>query len=148
MRTHTFLRKHATGKAKIELHVLNVERGLSWESAQEKWAELTGIDEGFYVSHQARNGKKTAVLAIQVAGSKLKTDPEQSKKKEKMLTIYRPNTGQQVKLESLTELKKKYKKVQATEAEPHWNQQFVSSSTKCSHAYWCVVSLIKDSCLI
>ena len=26
-RTHTFLRKHATGKAKIELHVLQVERG-------------------------------------------------------------------------------------------------------------------------
>ena len=26
-RTHTFHRKHATGKAKIELHVLHVERG-------------------------------------------------------------------------------------------------------------------------
>ena len=52
VRTHTFLRKHATGKAKIELHVLSVERGLSWEAAQEKWAELTGIDEGFYVANQ------------------------------------------------------------------------------------------------
>ena len=28
VRTHTFLRKHATGKAKIELHVLQVERGV------------------------------------------------------------------------------------------------------------------------
>ena len=27
VKTHTFLRKHATGKAKIELHVLQVERG-------------------------------------------------------------------------------------------------------------------------
>ena len=52
VRTHTFLRKHATGKAKIELHVLSVERGLSWEGAQEKWAELTGIDEGFYLANQ------------------------------------------------------------------------------------------------
>ena len=54
VRTHTFLRKHATGKAKIELHVLSVERGLSWEAAQEKWAELTGIDEGFYLANQVR----------------------------------------------------------------------------------------------
>ena len=29
VKTHTFLRKHATGKAKIELHVLQVERGKS-----------------------------------------------------------------------------------------------------------------------
>ena len=29
VKTHTFLRKHATGKAKIELHVLQVERGNS-----------------------------------------------------------------------------------------------------------------------
>ena len=31
VKTHTFLRKHATGKAKIELHVLQVERGMSWD---------------------------------------------------------------------------------------------------------------------
>ena len=27
IKTHTFVRKHATGTAKIELHVLHVERG-------------------------------------------------------------------------------------------------------------------------
>ena len=27
IKTHTFMRKHATGTAKIELHVLHVERG-------------------------------------------------------------------------------------------------------------------------
>ena len=52
VRTHQFMRKHATGKAKIELHVLNVERGLSWEGAQEKWEMLTGTEEGFYLSQQ------------------------------------------------------------------------------------------------
>ena len=34
-RTHTFVRKHATGKAKIELHVLQVERG-EWTSSNTK----------------------------------------------------------------------------------------------------------------
>ena len=28
VKTHTFMRKHATGKCKIELHVLHVERGM------------------------------------------------------------------------------------------------------------------------
>ena len=27
IKTHTFMRKHATGTAKIELHILHVERG-------------------------------------------------------------------------------------------------------------------------
>ena len=36
VKTHTFMRKHATGKAKIELHILHVERGVSWEAAKDK----------------------------------------------------------------------------------------------------------------
>ena len=52
VKTHTFMRKHATGKAKIELHILHVERGLSWDKAEEKSEELNGAEEGFYVSHQ------------------------------------------------------------------------------------------------
>ena len=68
--------------------------------------------------------------------SKKKGTESSTKKKQQMYIVYRPNTGQQVKLESLSELKKKYKKVQADEAEPHWNHQFTSSLTKCSHAYW------------
>ena len=30
IKTHTFIRKHATGTAKIELHILHVERGNSF----------------------------------------------------------------------------------------------------------------------
>ena len=74
--------------------------------------------------------------------------------------IYRPNTGQQVKQETLGELKKKYKKVTfesfgvqnpprlglfkmlffyqvtAEECEEHWQKQFDSSAKTCSHAFW------------
>ena len=42
----------------------------------------------------------------------------------------------QVKQETLPELRKKYKKVSADEAEPHWNEQFKTSAKRCSHAYW------------
>ena len=48
----------------------------------------------------------------------------------------RPNTGQQVKQESLGELKKKYKKVTAEECREHWQKQFESSAKTCSHAFW------------
>merc|ERR1719225_1865187 len=46
VKTHCFTRKHATGKAKIELHVLHVERGMSWELAFDKWGELVNKEEG------------------------------------------------------------------------------------------------------
>ena len=113
VKTHTFLRKHATGKAKIELHVLQVERGMSWEQAVEKNDEVASTDdEGFWLSHQVRNGKKTAILAIQTeeTGKKSKKGKE-GKDSSKVFMVYRPNTGQQVKQETLAELKKKYKKV-------------------------------------
>merc|ERR1719266_1308324 len=143
VKTHTFVRKHATGKAKIELHVLTVERGISWEGAKDKWQELVGnpSEEGFYLSQLTRNGKKTAILAAASEKSsryKALVDKSEkgSKKKDKTFIIYRPNTGQQVKQETLSELRKKYKKVSADEAEPHWNEQFKTSAKRCSHAYW------------
>ena len=63
-----------------------------------------------------------------------KKDPEA--KKDRLFIVYRPNTGQAVKMETFGELKKKYKKVQASDAKAHWNQQFEFSTSRCSHAYW------------
>lgn len=103
-----FLRKHATGTAPTELHTVHVERGMSWDEATEKWAEATGSKEGFYLSHQIRNNKHTAILAVAV-DTGVKKKPES--KKEQMYYVYRPNTGLQFRQESLAELEKKYKKV-------------------------------------
>ncbi|KAF2894826.1 hypothetical protein ILUMI_11349 [Ignelater luminosus] len=133
VRTVTFLRKHATGTAPTELHTVHVERGMSWEEAMEKWAELTGAKEGFYLSHQIRNNKHTAILAVEYeTGIKKKSES----KKDQMYYVYRPNTGLQFRQESLAELEKKYKKVQSDEAQEAWTQQYDASVTTCSHAYW------------
>jgi hypothetical protein len=67
---------------------------LSWEQAKEKWAELVSTDEGFYISHQVRNGKRTAILAILY--DKTKKESDKNKKAVKVFVVYRPNTGQQV----------------------------------------------------
>ncbi|XP_030749035.1 protein strawberry notch isoform X2 [Sitophilus oryzae] len=133
----TFLRKHATGTAPTELHTVHVERGMSWPEALDKLSDLTGEYEGFWVSHQARNAKHTAILAVAVDGGTTGSTKKKSEsKKEQMYSVYRPNTGLQFRQESLAELEKKYKKVESADAEKSWTEQYDSSVNTCSHAYW------------
>uniref|UniRef100_A0A8C5JX75 Protein strawberry notch homolog 1 n=1 Tax=Jaculus jaculus TaxID=51337 RepID=A0A8C5JX75_JACJA len=108
----------------VELYTISVERGMSWEEAIKIWAELTGPDDGFYLSLQIRNNKKTAILVKEV-------NP-----KKKLFLVYRPNTGKQLKLEIYADLKKKYKKVVSDDALVHWLEQYNSSADTCTHAYW------------
>nr|Q5BJL5.2 RecName: Full=Protein strawberry notch homolog 1 [Rattus norvegicus] len=108
----------------VELYTISVERGMSWDEATKIWAELTGPDDGFYLSLQIRNNKKTAILVKEV-------NP-----KKKLFLIYRPNTGKQLKLEIYADLKKKYKKVVSDDALVHWLDQYNSSADTCTHAYW------------
>jgi C-terminal domain on Strawberry notch homologue len=96
IRVVTFLRPHATGKAVTELHTVAVERGFSFDEAQEKALLLVHKDEGFYISHQVRNDKHTAVLAIAEQQANKQKDVK-GKKSDTLFTIYRPNTGLQVR---------------------------------------------------
>lgn len=147
VRTVMFLRKHATGIAPTELHTVHVERGMSWPEALEKFSELLRENEGFWLSHQIRNNKHTAILAVATdsgggigggggGGTKGKKDGKKESKKDQMFSVYRPNTGLQFRQESLAELEKKYKKVESGEAEKSWSQQYDASVNTCSHAYW------------
>ncbi|XP_058458081.1 protein strawberry notch isoform X3 [Malaya genurostris] len=132
-----FIRKHSTGVAPTELHTVQVERGMIWQEVIDKWADLGGEKEGFYLSKQARNGKYAAILAVEIESTtsgKKKLEPRS--KKDIMFQIYRPNTGLQFKHESLDELEKKYKKVLSDEAEAHWGQQYDASVNTCLHSYW------------
>ncbi|XP_074966437.1 protein strawberry notch homolog 1 [Phalacrocorax aristotelis] len=108
----------------VELYTISVERGMSWDEATKIWAEQSGPDDGFYLSLQIRNNKKTAILVKEV-------NP-----KKKLFLVYRPNTGKQLKLETCADLKKKYKKVPSEDALPHWLEQYNSSADTCTHAYW------------
>lgn len=133
-----FSRKHATGIAPTELHTVQVERGMCWADALDRWADLPNEKEGFYLSHQVRNGKHTAILACFVdnAAALAKRKLDGKAKKEIQVQVYRPNTGLQVRTETLAEIEKKYKKVSSEDAERHWQMQYDSSAKTCSHAYW------------
>ncbi|XP_050441174.1 protein strawberry notch [Adelges cooleyi] len=138
VKLYRFLRKHATGQATTELHIVHVERGMSWDEAVERSGEAKATNEGFYLSHQIRNNKSTAVLALMAdtSANKKGESTKSPSKKDIMFTISRPNTGLQLKQESLSELEKKYYKVETDKAEKHWKEQYISSENTCSHAYW------------
>ncbi len=71
-----------------------------------------------------RNDKQTAVL-LKVA------DPSTSQ-----FMVCRPNTGLQARAEKIKDLLKKYSKVEPVEAEKCWTEQYESSLSVCTHAFW------------
>lgn len=150
IRRNIFIQRHATGTASTELHTVSVERGLSWSEALEIWKELTGKDEGFFISNLVRNNHKNAVLVVADTqmGRRSKGDKID---KDKYFRIYRPNTGLQAKHESLSEIKAKYKKASNESAQIHWEEQFDAAEKTCSHIYWygtCRRSMVGFHCEI
>ncbi|XP_039751873.1 protein strawberry notch isoform X2 [Pararge aegeria] len=130
-----FLRRHATGQAPVELHTVHSERGLEWSVALEKLSAGGSAEEGFYVSRTPRNGKLTAVLCLAHTPAR----PERRDrlaKKERMFQIYKANTGLQLRLESLAEIEKKYRRAEPGDAEAAWRAQHAASLRTCAHAYW------------
>jgi len=54
--------------------------------------------------------------------------------------VYKPNTGRQARLESFTEIRKKYRRVMDYDAARyHWEDLYDSSSACCLHAYMYVM---------
>lgn len=96
--------------------------------------------EGFYLSNQTRNGKANAILAVAIESLNKKkyesTSNEKNKKDTIMFQIYKPNTGSQVRHESLFDLQKKYKKATSEEAETPWTEQYDASINVCTHTYY------------
>uniref|UniRef100_A0A2K5IRW5 Strawberry notch homolog 1 n=1 Tax=Colobus angolensis palliatus TaxID=336983 RepID=A0A2K5IRW5_COLAP len=48
----------------VELYTISVERGMSWEEATKIWAELTGPDDGFYLSLQVTSLFKAVLFSV------------------------------------------------------------------------------------
>ncbi|CAG7722769.1 unnamed protein product [Allacma fusca] len=131
---NTYYQKHATGRGKIELHRLLVERGLNWTDAMIKYQDLSDDKEGFYLLRQKRNDKRIAILAI--AEESVKVESGKKEKGKTMYTIYRPSTGLQMRKETWKELNSKYEKLEPELVKASWENQFLSSKTTCAHAFW------------
>ncbi|CAG9558910.1 unnamed protein product [Danaus chrysippus] len=147
-----FLRRHATGQAPVELHTVQSERGMEWTEALDKFSQAQSqsmtekAEEGFYVS-AARGGKASAVLCLAATAPRDRRErADRVAKKDRMFHVYRPNTGLQLRLESLTEIEKKYRKVTPEEAEAAWRAQHGASLRVCAHAYWRSTCRARDTC--
>uniref|UniRef100_A0A4W4HHX8 Protein strawberry notch homolog 2 n=1 Tax=Electrophorus electricus TaxID=8005 RepID=A0A4W4HHX8_ELEEL len=100
---------------------ISVDRGMPWDEALSKAETLTAEHEGFYLSHKLRGSQPCVLLAEQGRG--------------RNLIIYKPNIGRQAHPENMENLQLRYRKV-GSEPSDCWENQFVFSFKKCSHANW------------
>ncbi|XP_034104653.1 protein strawberry notch [Drosophila albomicans] len=129
-----FTRPHATGTAATELHTMQVVRGMSFEQAVAKFnKEARHEHEGFYIFKQERNNNNCAILCLdtQSDASESISDPTKINFK-----IYRPNTGPQVRTETLDSVTNRYVKAQPEAVKQFWDLQFNQCLRMCSHIYW------------
>uniref|UniRef100_A0A669CMK2 Protein strawberry notch homolog 2 n=1 Tax=Oreochromis niloticus TaxID=8128 RepID=A0A669CMK2_ORENI len=117
----TFLTAGNPQDGQVVLYKISVDRGMPWDEAYKKSLNLSGHDEGFYLSVKVSN-YPCVLLAEQGRG--------------KNFVVYKPNIGKQTHPESLEKLHQKYRKVTPEEARDCWENQFTFSFKKCSHANW------------
>ncbi|XP_077914600.1 protein strawberry notch homolog 2 isoform X2 [Halichoerus grypus] len=106
----------------VVFYKISVDRGLKWDEAYARSLELTGTNDGFYLSLKVRGNKLSCLLAEQNRG--------------KHFTVYKPNVGRQSQLETFDSLCRKFRRVTAEEAREHWENSYALSLTHCSHTAW------------
>ncbi|KAH8325043.1 hypothetical protein KR074_003793, partial [Drosophila pseudoananassae] len=130
-----FTRMHATGSAATELHTVKVERGMSFEIAVAKFRKDARQDhDGFYVLKQLRRNKNSSILCLPAPANP--TDPPPTSPNKIRLQIYRPNTGPQVRLETLGSINNRYVRVSPEVARTFWLEQYDTCLNHCSHYFW------------
>nr|XP_057928756.1 protein strawberry notch homolog 2 [Doryrhamphus excisus] len=118
----TFLTVGNPQDGQVVLYKISVDRGMPWDEAYNRFLNLTGADEGFYLSMKLRGNQPCVLLAEQGRG--------------KNFIVYKPNIGKQTHPESLDNLQQRYRKTTPEEAKDNWESQFSFSLKKCSHANW------------
>ncbi|XP_077462740.1 strawberry notch homolog 2b isoform X2 [Stigmatopora argus] len=116
----TFMTVGNPQDGQVVLYKISVDRGMPWDEANNRFVNLTGAEEGFYLSYKLRGNQPCVLLAEQGRG--------------KNFIVYKPNIGKQTQAESLDNLQQRYRKVTPEEAKDCWESQFNFSLKKCCHA--------------
>ncbi|XP_071949493.1 uncharacterized protein [Antedon mediterranea] len=126
--------KSAQTNIKTMHYKLRVDRGMSWERAQERLENHSGDNDGFYCSRRRNpHGQFMYLLATQKLNS------------THLFKIARPNTGVSGFDEEKTELFTKYYKVTKEKAEVGWNLLYECFKDHCVHGPHCKHG---DSCMV
>uniref|UniRef100_A0A914W791 Uncharacterized protein n=1 Tax=Plectus sambesii TaxID=2011161 RepID=A0A914W791_9BILA len=129
LETRVFMGRIDKGNFRVEMHKIGVERGVNWSEALEQFAEHNSEHDGFYESTVGINGKLAAALIYAIGKKRLDSGA-------RLFCVTRPNTGRSPKLETFAEIKKRFRKIPADQAESIWNEQYDGSNTMCQHTYF------------
>ncbi|KPM11668.1 strawberry notch-like protein [Sarcoptes scabiei] len=128
-----FLMNASNGAIKIQLHTVLIDRGLTWERAENMYKQAIEQDDyfraeiGFYVSNSTFQIRKTIFLAIP-------ENPNKNKDIKQIFRIYKPSLGLQVKYETKSSLKERGTKLDNLEqAAALWREHFEKSESECTH---------------
>ncbi|KAH9419908.1 Protein strawberry notch 2 [Dermatophagoides pteronyssinus] len=130
-----FILKSSSRAVKIQLHTVSVDRGLSFERADN--LRKQALDEenyfkdeiGYYVSNSTYQIRKTIFLAIP------EENPQKNKDMKQIFRIYKPSLGLQAKYETKSSLKERGQKLNDVEqAAKFWNEHYEKSEMECTHS--------------
>ena len=150
IKSSCFTVRHPTGRSRIVLDTVEMDRGISWQTAKDMEALLMGEHEGFYRSNEpvihfklmslgllifchikSRTGARAVALVTEGAtGTRPGSDIV-----EQFYSVYRPNLGLMVKQETIEEIKSKYKKISVQQAERYWRHQYEFFQSVCFHTF-------------
>uniref|UniRef100_A0A5S6QQW1 Strawberry notch AAA domain-containing protein n=1 Tax=Trichuris muris TaxID=70415 RepID=A0A5S6QQW1_TRIMR len=129
LKTTTYVGTLKSTGMKTELHVVSVERGMLWHEAMDLYCQNMGDDDGFYISSNTRL-RPTSILVCAARGRR------STKNDQQLFTVYKPYCSINAKVEPLSQIKQRYRKVLPKDAEPIWKEQYLSSGVNCQHVYW------------
>ncbi|XP_047130991.1 uncharacterized protein LOC100210324 isoform X1 [Hydra vulgaris] len=113
------------GASVIQHVFVTVDRGVSFETAKEKFIKNSDVSCDFYRSKREQYGKKLYLLAVQKDLS------------PHLFMVTRPNTGVSPFEEDKNDLLHKYEKILPAEAEEGWNEQYETTKYNCIHGKNC-----------
>ncbi|XP_022227076.2 protein strawberry notch-like [Drosophila obscura] len=128
-----FTKIFTNGAETTQLHTLQVERGMPFETALRIYRKSAHKrHEGFYELKETRGDKRMAILCLEAKSScQYATDP-----KSIHMQIYRPNIGLQVSIESLESVTSRYVIAKLNTAQRYWQKQYELCLNTCAHIYW------------
>lgn len=116
------------------LHKVTTQRGVSWASAMELYAQHDGDEDGFYLPKQSIVSRVMPLLAFCLRNKAGDGGDRERRKMKRLYRVYRPNTGMQSEPMEYGKLTEQYVKVSnPTDCQEHWSTIYDESATKCIH---------------
>ncbi|CDS43053.1 protein strawberry notch 1 [Echinococcus multilocularis] len=132
--TRKFDTRFLSDSTQVCLHKVTTQRGVSWASAMELYAQHDGDEDGFYLPKQSTVSRVMPLLAFCLRNKAGDVGDRERRKMKRLYRVYRPNTGMQSEPMEYGKLTEQYAKVSnPTDCQEHWSTIYDESATRCIH---------------